>query len=79
LGQYLDSLDEMATRAEGHGLYPSATRSYTPLPPGGGDTGARWWTCPLGSCAGRGRVRRDQPAPACAASGKPLVSGPLPG
>ena len=80
LEPYLDSLDEMVTRVEGRGLYPSATRSYTPLPPGGGGgSGAQWWTCPCGSCAGRGRVRRGQPPPVCAASGEPLVPRPLQG
>jgi hypothetical protein len=75
----LDALDEMVWRAEGQGLYPSATRAYTPLPAGyGAAAGAQWWTCPRGWCAGRGRVKPGQAAPSCAAAGEPLVAGPLP-
>ena len=74
----LDSLDEMVRRVEGQGLYPSATRSYQPLPDPGMGTGAQWWTCPSGRCAGRGRVRPDQESPVCVATGEQLVPGPLP-
>lgn len=75
----LDQLDRMVTQAEGKGLYPASLRDYKPLPGPARQTGAQWWTCPLGQCAGRGRVRPGQQAPACAAAGKPLVEGPLPG
>jgi len=74
----LDLLDEMVRRVEGQGLYPSATRSYQPLPGGGAGTGVQWWTCPCGRCAGRGRVRAGQQPPVCGANGGPLVPGPLP-
>ena len=74
----LDSLDAMVKRVEGHGLYPSVTRGYLPLPGPGGDTGAQWWTCPRGRCAGRGRVRSGQESPVCAATGEQLVPGPVP-
>jgi hypothetical protein len=76
----LDALDVMVRRATGRGLYPSATRSYQgPLPGTATGTGAQWWTCPRDLCAGRGRVKPGQPAPSCAASGKSLIAGPLPG
>ena len=75
----LDSLDEMVRRVEGQGLYPAATRGYQPLPGGGAGTGAQWWTCPRGRCAGRGRVRSGQETPVCRAADQPLVPGPLPG
>lgn len=79
----LDSLDAMVKKAEGQGLYPSATRGFQPLPgyqgsPVSGGTGAQWWTCPRNRCAGRGRVRAGQQPPECAAAGEPLVPGPLP-
>jgi hypothetical protein len=74
----LDSLDEMVRRAAGRGLYPAATRSYQPLPDPVLWTGAQWWTCPSGRCAGRGRVRPGQEPPVCAAIGEQLVPGPLP-
>lgn len=74
----LDALDAMLRQAEGQSLYPGATRGYQPLPGPGGGTGAQWWTCPRNRCAGRGRVRVAQQPPACAATGEPLVAGPLP-
>jgi hypothetical protein len=74
----LDSLDEMVRRVEGQGLYPSATRSYQPLPGGGAGSGAQWWTCPRNRCAGRGRVLPGQAPPVCGATGEQLVPGPLP-
>ena len=74
----LDLLDDMVRRVEGQGLYPVVTRTYQPLPDPGIGTGAQWWTCPRGRCAGRGRVRPDQESPICAASGLQLVPGPLP-
>jgi hypothetical protein len=79
LGADLDTLDEMVRRVERQGLYPLATRSYQPLPGGGAGTGAQWWTCPRGRCAGRGRVRAGQAPPVCGATGELLVPGPLPG
>lgn len=76
----LDALDAMLRRVEGQGLYPAATQTvYTGLPPGVGmDTGAQWWACPRSWCTGRGRVRPGQDTPVCAATGEPLVAGPLP-
>lgn len=74
----LDSLDEMVRRVEGQGLYPAATRTFQQLPDPERATGAQWWTCPSGRCAGRGRVKPRQEAPVCAATSKPLVPGPLP-
>jgi hypothetical protein len=76
----LDALDTMVRQVEGQGLYPSATRTYTPLPGvGPAGSGAQWWTCPRGWCAGRGRVKPGQAPPSCAAAGESLVAGPLPG
>lgn len=76
----LDQLDRVVAQAEGRGLYPAPLRGYQPLPGPVRQTGARWWTCPLGQCSGRGRVRPGQQAPGCvAAGGSPLVPGPLPG
>lgn len=77
----LDALDAMARRVAGQGLYPSPTRStYTgPLPGAVTGSGAQWWTCPQGRCAGRGRVKPGQDPPSCAATGESLVAGPLPG
>ncbi|GAA4617979.1 hypothetical protein GCM10023195_80500 [Actinoallomurus liliacearum] len=75
----LDQLDQVVAQVEGLGLYPAPLRAYQPLPGPVRQTGARWWTCPLVQCAGRGRVRPGQQAPTCAAAGRPLVAGPLPG
>jgi hypothetical protein len=75
----LDALDAMVWHVDGLGLYPSATRSYQPLPGPESGMGAQWWTCPGGRCAGRGRVRPGQQPPVCAATGELLVPGPLPG
>lgn len=74
----LDSLDKMVRRVEGQGLYPVTTRAFQPLPDSEQLTGAQWWTCPSGRCAGRGRVKPGQVTPDCAAAGEPLVPGPLP-
>lgn len=74
----LDSLDEMVRRVEGQGLYPAAMRTFQPLPDPERTTGAQWWTCPGGRCAGRGRVKPGQATPVCAATGEPLAPGPLP-
>jgi hypothetical protein len=73
----LDSLDAMVRRIEGQGLYPAASRSYTPLPGPAGGIGAQWWACPRGRCAGRGRVRPGQEAPVCDATGERLVARPM--
>jgi len=66
-------------------MYPPVTRGFKPLPgaygpfPGADNrTGAQWWTCPGDWCAGRGRVRPQQPAPVCAVSGQVLTSQPVP-
>jgi hypothetical protein len=81
----LDAVDAMVRRVEGQGLYPSPTRTvtrglpYQVLPGPGAGTGAQWWTCPRGLCAGRGRVRPNQTPPSCAATGDDLIAGPLPG
>lgn len=74
----LDSLDQMVAHAEGQGLYPAATRGYTPLPWKGGGSDAKWWTCPQALCTGGGRVRAGQDPPICGATGQRLVAGPLP-
>jgi len=74
----LDLLDEMVAQAEGRGLYPATRHVYSPLPGSEPTTGAQWWACPRGICAGRGRVRPGVQLPVCAASGEPLVAGPLP-
>lgn len=73
----LDSLDAMVKRVEGQGLYPAASRGYAPLPMPSESTGAQWWACPTGRCAGRGRVRPGQQAAVCAATGDRLVARPL--
>ena len=77
----LDALDAMVRKVEGQGLYPSATRTGYPgrLPGSGTGSGAQWWACPRGWCAGRGRVKPGQAPPSCAAAGESLVAGPLPG
>ena len=75
----LDALNAMVRKVTGRGLYPSPTRTYTPLPGSGAGTGAQWWTCPRDWCTGRGRVKPGQAPPSCTASGEPLVAGPLPG
>jgi hypothetical protein len=79
----LDALDTMVRQVEGQGLYPAATRTYTPLPgypnAGPAGTGAQWWTCPRSWCSGRGRVKPGQDPPSCAAAGESLVAAPLPG
>jgi hypothetical protein len=77
----LDALDAMVRRVAGQGLYPSPTRiTYPgPLPGAVRGSGAQWWTCPQGRCAGRGRVKPGQDPPSCAAAGQCLVARPLPG
>jgi hypothetical protein len=77
----LDALDAMVRRTAGQGLYPSPTRiTYPgPLPGTAASSGAQWWTCPRGWCAGRGRVKPGQDPPSCAATRESLVAGPLPG
>ncbi len=78
LEAHLDSLDEMVRGLGGPGLYPGSLRDFRSLPGDNGTTGARWWTCPSGRCAGRGRVRPGDKTPVCAATGEQLVPGPLP-
>lgn len=74
----LDELDRQLALATGDGLYPPLVR-YSPLPGAESGDGARWWTCPHGWCAGRGRVRPGQdPPPTCGADGTPLAAGPFP-
>ena len=76
----LDALDAMVRKAAGQGLYPSATRTYPGQLPGSSTgTGAQWWLCPRGLCAGRGRVKPGQAPPCCAANGGSLIAGPLAG
>ncbi len=74
----LDALHDMVQRFDGQGLYPSVTRAFRPLPGLEDGTGAQWWGCPGGRCAGRGRVRPGQQPPVCAATGNALTPGPLP-
>ena len=73
----LDALDAMVKQEYGQGLF-LVTRGFGPLPPYPGDTGAQWWTCPRGRCAGRGRVKPGQDPPVCAATSEQLIPGPLP-
>jgi hypothetical protein len=81
----LDALDLLLKKSDSLGMYPPVTRGFKPLPgfeplPGAADrTGAQWWTCPGNWCAGRGRVRPQQPAPVCAVSGQSLTSQPVSG
>jgi hypothetical protein len=74
----LDALDEMVKQETGQRLF-MVTRGYSPLPGFAGDPGAQWWNCPVGRCAGRGRVRPGQQPPVCAAAREQLVPGPLSG
>lgn len=76
----LDALDAMVRRLAGQGMYPSPRRvAYPgPLPGTGESSGAQWWTCPQGWCAGRGRVKPGQDPPTCAVVRERLVAGPLP-
>src|SRR5271163_1613035 len=59
----LDGLNELLLRSNQLGMYPPVTRGYIPLPGSADDTGMQWWTCPAGSCAGRGRVKPGQTPP----------------
>lgn len=74
----LDTLDMLMKKSGGLGMYPPVTRSFKPLPGASDGTGAQWWTCPGGWCAGRGRVRPQQPAPVCAVAGQVLTTRPVP-
>jgi hypothetical protein len=74
----LDALDLLLKTSDSLGMYPPVTRGFKPLPGTADRTGAQWWTCPGDWCAGRGRVRPQQPAPVCAISGQVLTSQPLP-
>jgi hypothetical protein len=73
----LDALDQIVRAATAQGLYSSGTRRYTPLPGYEPSTGAQWWTCPRGLCAGRGRVKPAQATPTCGATGEDLIAEPL--
>lgn len=74
----LDRLNGLVRQATGRGFYSESVRSYAPLPGASrGTTGARWWTCPVGRCAGYGRVKPTDSPPVCAASGEALVSQAL--
>jgi hypothetical protein len=75
----LDLLDTMLRSSKRLGMYPPVLRGFAPLPGVTPDPGARWWACPHDWCAGRGRVRPDQAAPACTMTGQVLLSLPLPG
>lgn len=75
----LDALDAMVRSDSAQGLYSSGTRRYTPLPGYEPSSGAQWWTCPRGLCAGRGRIKPGQTPPTCGATGEELIAGPLPG
>src|SRR5215469_12578657 len=75
----LDALDDMVREETGQQLFLTLTRGYSPLPGFPGDPGVQWWTCPVGRCAGRGRVRVGQEPPVCAVAGKQLVPRPLSG
>ena len=73
----LDALDMLMKTSRNLGMYPPVTRSFKPLPGASDKTGAQWWTCPGGWCAGRGRVHPQQPAPVCAVAGQVLTSRPV--
>ncbi|MFE2289799.1 hypothetical protein [Streptomyces sp. NPDC059452] len=71
----LDTLEALAVREFGEGFYPANVLAYQSLPGERPQSGAQWWSCPAGLCAGRGRVRPGQtPAPVCAGRGTPLVA-----
>jgi hypothetical protein len=73
----LDALDTLMKTSGKLGMYPPVTRSFKPLPGASDETGAQWWTCPGGWCAGRGRVRPQHPAPVCAVAGQVLTPRPV--
>ncbi|MEU0519996.1 hypothetical protein [Streptosporangium sp. NPDC006007] len=73
----LDVLSSMVEDSTGHGLFPSATRGYSPLPGMSGSAGAQWWSCPRDRCAGRGRVMAGRPTPVCGVGGEPMTAKPL--
>ncbi|MFE9240465.1 hypothetical protein [Streptomyces sp. NPDC007007] len=71
----LDVLEALAVREFGEGFYPANVLAYRPLPGERQQSGAQWWSCPAGLCAGRGRVMPGQgPAPVCAGRGTSLVA-----
>ncbi|MFG2004247.1 hypothetical protein ACGFNU_34315 [Spirillospora sp. NPDC048911] len=74
----LDALDALVRQVEGVGLYPGDVRSYRPLTGAAPASGAAWWSCPAGLCAGYGRVKPGQDPPVCGAIGTELVSRPTP-
>jgi hypothetical protein len=74
----LDALDVFLRGSRSLGMYPPVTRGFRPLPGVAGSTGAQWWTCPRHWCAGRGRVRPQQPAPICAVTGQIAIPRSMP-
>ncbi|WP_433228951.1 hypothetical protein [Actinomadura formosensis] len=72
---WLDQLNDLVRRELGRGFYPDS-RNFRPLNGGAQSSGARWWHCPAGLCAGYGRVLPGQSAPICGALGAALVAGP---
>ncbi|MFJ3072741.1 hypothetical protein ACIPJE_29100 [Streptomyces albidoflavus] len=73
----LDRLNRTVRESEGVEFYPSRVRAYRPLSGASPDSGALWWSCPAGLCAGRGRVRFGEDPPVCGATGAVLVPQPL--
>lgn len=75
----LDRLDQTVRESSGgeFGFYPSRNRVYRPLSGASPGSGALWWSCPTGLCAGRGRVRSIENPPICSAVGAALVPQPL--
>ncbi|GGT65346.1 hypothetical protein [Actinomadura citrea] len=72
----LDLLNRTVRESEGIEFYPRRARAYQPLSGASPDSGALWWSCPAGLCAGRGRVRPGEDPPVCA-TGAALVPRPL--
>jgi hypothetical protein len=73
----LDYLNRAVHDSTGLEIYPDASRGFQPLVGGGPGSGVRWWSCPAGLCAGRGRVRPRQETPICEASGAALDARPV--
>ncbi len=69
----LNALHVMVTRVDPQGLF-SSSRQYSPVRGGSGSSGAEWWECPGGLCAGRGLVRSGHSAPRCGVDGRSLVA-----
>jgi len=72
----LDALDALARRHLGHGIYPQVRRLVS-LPGDVVSGGAKYWSCPVDRCTGRGRVRPGQVPPTCALSGNAMVAKSL--